>query len=145
MSVVPDRPSGMGKKRIPTPCPASIRSRGDAVALWKHLLTMRIAFCWDEDPSGWVSRTGEPTLSDEGADNIQRLFNEVAELNNPICYRDAVSLTKIAQLFGVDAVRNIPTRLAHRFEGYDCFDEYKKRFKRLVTDRLKPARNAKPA
>lgn len=120
---------------IPTPCPPVIRNRVDAIALWKHLLTRNISFHPEHDPADWINvETREPTLTAEEADNIRRLFDEVAGLEDESYYEDAISLSKLWLLVGPEAVRQVPTELAACFQEGDI-EVIPQRFARLMSRR----------
>lgn len=96
--------------------PEAIRSRADAVELWKHLLGRGISFHWEDDPGDWVDREGRKTLSAGEVKGIRKLFTQVARLKDPRCYDDALSLFKLAVLTGIENVSRVTVRHAGAFQ-----------------------------
>ncbi|PZR08089.1 MAG: hypothetical protein DI536_26000 [Archangium gephyra] len=93
----------MGKS-TETTCPAAIRTRADAVQLWKHLLARGISFHWEDAPAEWVDHSGKRVLSRTEAMTIERLFNEVIGLHDDRCYTDAIRLLKRATVHGLESI-----------------------------------------
>ena len=91
--------------------PEVIRSRSDAVQLWKYLLGRGISFHRDDDPSEWAQ------LSVREVPTVRRLIAEVDLLDDPGCYEDAVSLAKLASLAGTESVSRVPARHALAFQS----------------------------
>lgn len=100
--------------------PERITCREDAVHLWKHLLARGISFHWEDDPADWVdTTTGVASLSSADADDVRRLLDEVDELSDERCFRDAQSLLRVALLLGPQVVAWIPDESAGRFDRCD--------------------------
>ena len=97
--------------------PEVIRNRGDAVQLWKHLLTRGISFHWEDDPGDWVTDDGRPMLSSREVPTVRRLFAEVDQLEDPGCYEDARSLLKLATLASTEHVGRVSERHASAFQS----------------------------
>ena len=91
-------------KATETTCPASIRTRADAVQLWKHLLTRGISFHWEDAPADWTDEFGKRALTGTEATNIRRLFAQVVELKDDRCYTDAIRLLKRATVHGIESI-----------------------------------------
>lgn len=96
--------------------PEEIRTRADAVELWKHLLGRGISFHWKDDPGDWIDRAGRKVLEAREVRTIRRLFAEVDLLDDPGCYEDALSLLKLATLTGTETVSRVPDRHASAFQ-----------------------------
>lgn len=101
----------------PTKAPEVIRDRGDAVQLWKHLLSRGISFHWDDDPGDWVDRSGRQLLATREVRTVRRLFAEVDLLDDPRCFDDARSLQKLAVLAGTESVSRVPVHHASAFQS----------------------------
>lgn len=96
--------------------PETIRTRADAVQLWKHLLARGFSFPWEDDPGDWVDAHGRQLLPTRDVRTMRRLFAEVDLLDDPGCFDDARSLLKLASLAGTESVSRVPAQYASAFQ-----------------------------